>query len=186
METKNYVMMADGFEEIEALATVDVLRRAGMEVYTMSITADTRVTGAHGVPVEADLAFDASLLPDAQWVILPGGMPGASNLAANEALTRVLVDRNDDGKPIAAICASPSVVFAPLGILDGKDATCYPSMEYEDCDARWMDEMVVTDGNVVTGRGPAAATDFALAIASLTLGDEVAASVADGMLHNYE
>ncbi|MBP5560891.1 MAG: DJ-1/PfpI family protein [Muribaculaceae bacterium] len=179
----SYLFLADGFEEIEALATVDVLRRAGMAVRTMSINPNNRlVTGAHGVTVTADLALDAALLPDALWLILPGGMPGASNLAACQPLTEALLAHHEQEGNIAAICASPSIVLAPLGILDGRDAVCYPSMENRDCSARWADAMVVQDGHVITGRGPAAASHFALAIVAATLGDDAAHEVAAGML----
>lgn len=179
----SYLFLADGFEEIEALATVDVLRRAGMAVRTMSINANNRLaTGAHGVTVTADLALDTALLDDAQWLILPGGMPGASNLAACQPLTTALLAHHEKEAPIAAICASPSIVLAPLGMLDGRDAVCYPGMENRNCGARWADAMVAHDGHIITGRGPAAATHFALAIVTATLGDDTAHEVAAGML----
>lgn len=176
-------MLADGFEEIEALATIDVLRRAGMDVCVMSINDEGIACGAHNVVVVADVAFEPEALADAEWVILPGGMPGASNLAACEPLTKALKARHAEGKRNAAICASPALVFAPLGLLDGKNATCYPSMENLDCEAKWCDQMVVVDANVTTGRGPAAAVDFGLAIVAQTCGEAAAREVAAGMLH---
>ena len=179
----SYLFLANGFEEIEALATVDVMRRAGIEVKTMSIHPhDNVATGAHGVPVTADLPLTPELLDDAEWLILPGGMPGASNLAACEPLCQALLSHNARGGKIAAICASPSVVLAPLGLLDGRDAVCYPGMENRECTATWGDGMVARDGNIITGRGPAAAVHFALAIVDLTCGDDAAHAVAAGML----
>ena len=118
----SYVLFADGFEEIEALTIVDVLRRAGMPVVTMSIYDAPEAIGAHGVTVVADEAFDPDMLEDAEWLICPGGMPGASNLAENETLCEILKEQNEKGEKLAAICASPSVIFGPLGLLEGRDA----------------------------------------------------------------
>lgn len=176
----NYVFLADGFEEIEALATVDVLRRAGMDVITVSINKHGTSEGAHEVSVNADISLEEP--ENADWLIFPGGMPGASNLASCRQLVDILLRHVKAGGRVAAICASPAIVLAPLGLLDGKKATCYPSMEYRDCDAEWVDDMVVTDGNIVTGRGPAAAVDFALEIVRLTCGAAKADEVAAGML----
>lgn len=178
----SYVMFADGFEEIEALTVVDVMRRAGMQVVTMSIYDAPEAIGAHGVTVVADESFDSELLEDAEWIVCPGGMPGASNLADCETLCDILKERNENDEYIAAICASPSVVFGPLGILDGRDAVCYPGMEGGMEGANLVDEMVVVDRNIVTGKGPAAAAEFALTIAAISMGDDVANDVAAGML----
>lgn len=175
-------MFADGFEEIEALTIVDVLRRAGMQVVTMTIYDAPEAIGAHGVTIVADEVFNAELLEDAEWVICPGGMPGASNLAENETLCDILKERNNDDENIAAICASPSVIFGPLGLLDGRNATCYPGMEEGMEGANVVKEHVVVDGNIVTGMGPASAARFALTIATMTMGQDVAREVAEGML----
>ncbi len=178
----SYVMFADGFEEIEALTVVDVMRRAGMPVVTMSIYETPEAIGAHGVTVVADEAFDPDMLEDAEWIVCPGGMPGASNLAENETLCEILKERNEADEKIAAICASPSVIFGPLGLLSGRNATCYPGMEDGLEGANVIEDMAVIDGNIITGRGPAAAAEFALAIVKTTVGDDVAADVAAGML----
>ncbi len=114
---KSYIFLADGFEEIEALAPLDILRRAGMPVITVSISDSLTVTGAHGARVEADALFTDNDMSAAEWLILPGGMPGASNLAACKPLTDLLVAQAARGGKIAAICASPALVLAPLGIL---------------------------------------------------------------------
>ena len=178
----SYVLFADGFEEIEALTVVDVMRRAGMPVVTMSIYETPEAIGAHGVTVVADEAFDPDMLEDAEWLICPGGMPGATNLADNETLCDILKERNEKNEGIAAICASPSVILGPLGLLDGRCAVCYPGMEDGMEGADVLDQPAVVDGNIITGKGPAAAAEFALAIVTATVGDDVAREVAAGML----
>lgn len=177
-----FVFLADGFEEIEALTCIDVLRRAGMPVTTVSINPGLEVTGAHGVTVLADSLFGDSDYEGAEWLVLPGGIPGAPNLAACEPLCDLLTSQDERGGKVAAICASPAVVLAPLGLLNDRDAVCYPGMEANDFGVRWGDAFVATDGNVVTGKGPAAAAPFALALVALSMGAEVADNVANGML----
>lgn len=179
---KSYVFFADGFEEIEALTAVDVLRRAGMGVEMVSINETAEVTGTHGVVVKADTTIADVSLDNAQWLILPGGMPGATNLANCHAVCDALLKQNSKGGGIAAICASPSVVFGPLGLLNGKKAVCYPGMEVGMKGAVVGNGQVAVDGNIITGNGPAAATAFALAIAAATKGESAAQAVADGML----
>lgn len=179
---ETYVFLADGFEEVEALTCVDVLRRAGMPVTTVSINPDLEVTGAHGVTVLADSLYDDNDYADAEWLVLPGGIPGAPNLAACEPLCRELVAQDERGGRVAAICASPAVVLAPLGIIAGREAVCYPGMEQGIEGVNWVDGPVAVDGNVVTGNGPAAAAPFALALVAQSLGADAARQVADGML----
>lgn len=180
---ESYVFLAEGFEEVEALTSVDVLRRAGMPVTTVSISDSREVLGAHGVPVVADAIIDDIDLLGAEWLILPGGMPGASNLKACEPLCDALVERNAQGKGIAAICASPSVVLGQLGLLKGRNAVCYPGMESIGmAGAKLSTAHAVTDGNIITGKGPASAARFALAIVTATCGQPVADEVARGML----
>lgn len=180
---KNYLFLADGFEEIEAIATLDVLRRGQMEVFTVSIKHDHVVTGAHGVPVTADYTFKEVDFSGTDWLILPGGMPGASNLHEFGALNDLLKVHAGKGR-IAAICASPAVVLAATGLLDGKKATCYPGFETAliAAGAEYVKERVVVDGNIVTGNGPSSAIPFGLEILKLTKGAEVSESVAQGML----
>ncbi len=183
MET-SYLFLAEGFEEIEALATVDVLRRAGMTVYTVSITSDKEVKGTNGVTVTADKTISEIDANDAEWLIIPGGMPGAANLAVCGKLKDMLTTQwNKQGK-IAAICAAPAVVLAPLGIVRGQEATCYPSFKDDlvKYGAQYLDMRVVESGNLITGNGPSSALLFAFAIVSNTLGQDVASSVASGML----
>lgn len=178
----SYVFLADGFEEIEALSVVDVLRRAGMAVYTVSVMNDKRVSGAHGIVVEADTMLSDVDFENAEWLILPGGMPGATNLAECEELTNHLMAHNAAGKRIAAICAAPAVVLAPLGILDGKAATCYPGFESAFVNTEKRAEDVVLSKNVLTASGPARALDFALSIVTYELGMRKAEDVSEAML----
>lgn len=178
----NYVFLADGFEEIEALTTIDVMRRAGMDVTTVSINPELNVIGAHNVAVLADKMITDIDFGKADWLILPGGMPGASNLRACEPLCDALTKHHAQGKMIAAICASPTIILATLGLLNGKDATCYPGMENYDFNVNWKNSMVVAIDNIITGRGPAAASEFALAIVTHDCGIEIANQVASGML----
>lgn len=180
----SYLFLAEGFEEIEALSTVDVMRRAGMDVCTVSITDDKTVKGVHGVPVTADKTISEIDVEDAEWLILPGGMPGSTNLAACGKLSDMLsVQWNKQGK-IAAICAAPAVVLGPLGIVRGQEATCYPSFKDEliKAGAQYVDMRVIESGNLITSNGPSSALLFAFAIVSNTLGQDVASSVASGML----
>lgn len=177
----NYVFLADGFEEVEALATVDVLRRCGIEVQTVSISYSEEVTGAHGIIVKADKVLDYSMLQDADFLILPGGLPGATNLRDCEALQEVLKQHAAKGGNLAAICAAP-MVLGGLGLLEGKEATCYPGFEKYMIGAKPGSLPVVQDGNVITGKGPAFAFAFGLKIAEAIKGKEVARDVAAGML----
>ncbi len=181
----SYIFLADGFEEVEAITVVDVLRRAGIKIYTVSINDTPVVTGAHGIPVAADRMYtDVNNFNDADWLILPGGLPGAENLANFAPLTSLLKAHAADGGHIAAICAAPALVLAPLGILKGKNATCYPDFANQ-CmtyGAKMHNSPCVDDGNVVTANGPASSIRFALTIVQQTLGDQTAQSIGQGML----
>ncbi len=179
-----YLFLADGFEEIEALTVVDVLRRAGLRVVTVSVNDAPAITGAHGIIVEADIAYTGANFNDADWLIMPGGMPGAANLADSPALCNLIRTHFADGGNVAAICAAPAVVLAPLGVLKGRNATCYPGFEAACAEggAKMEDTRVVTDGNLITANGPASALPFALAIAKAAAGADAADRVAAGML----
>lgn len=182
MKHHSFIFLAEGFEEIEALTVVDVMRRAGLDIKTVSITSTKKVPGAHGIKVMADLTFEEADFTDAEWLILPGGMPGASNLAAFKPLCDLLKTHAAKGK-VAAICAAPAVVLAPLGILDGKEATCYPGFEGQCRNAVIRDIPVVTLKNLITANGPSAALHFALAIVANSLGSTIAQEVGSGMLY---
>lgn len=180
---KSYIFLADGFEEIEALAPLDILRRAGMPVYTVSISDTHTVTGAHGARVEADLLMADEDMSAAEWLILPGGMPGATNLAACAPLADLLKAQAARGGKIAAICASPAVVLAPLGLLDGLDATCYPGMATASPLIHWKeDEPVVSTSRVITAHGPGASLIFGLTIAAVSTGLAHAHEIGEAMM----
>lgn len=179
---ESYIFLADGFEEVEALTPVDVLRRAGMPVKTVSITHSRQVTGAHGVMVTADLVYDPVIFTDPGWLILPGGMPGATNLYDFAPLGGLLKRHKEHGGRIAAICASPAVVLGQLGLLKGEKATCYPGFEHLAEGARMIDSPVVVSHELVLGNGPANALVWSLAIVGKELGEDAARSVATGML----
>lgn len=179
---ESYIFLADGFEEIEAISVVDLLRRAGIPVKTISISNSLLVTGAHGVAVKADCLYDATLVADHNWLILPGGMPGAENLHKFAPLQGLLKSTAAKCGKIAAICAAPAVVLAQAGLLKGRKATCYPGFEEMCEDADLLDTGVVADGNIVTAQGPAFASQWALAIIKKELGEEESNKVAGGLL----
>lgn len=179
---KSYIFLADGFEEIEALAPLDILRRAGMPVATVSINPTLEVTGAHGAKVTADTLFGDEDMTAADWLILPGGMPGATNLAACKPLTDLLKAQAARGGKIAANCASPAVVLAPLGILDGKEATCYPGMQTHTKAINWIEQPVVVTSTVITAHGPGASLLFGLSIAAVSTGEAHAHEIGEAMM----
>lgn len=179
----SYLFLAEGFEEVEALTPVDVLRRAGMNVKTVSITSSLQVTGAHGVTVTADLIYNNTLFKDPAWLILPGGMPGATNLYEFAPLHGLLTQQaSRRGGHIAAICASPGVVLGQLGLLKGRKATCYPGFDNLMIGAKYEREPVVSDDVFVLGDGPAHALLWSLSIVRTELGMDAAHKVASGML----
>ena len=178
---KVYVFLANGFEDVEALIPVDVLRRGGVDVVTVSTTGQPIVESAHGVGIRADVLFDACDFADADLLMLPGGMPGASNLYAHEGVCQALLAQHEKGKKIAAICASPAVVLAQLGLLDGKKATCYPGFERMLETADYTGELVTVDGNITTGEGPAAAFPYAYTILADLTDQATADQIAEGM-----
>lgn len=180
---ESFLFLAEGFEEVEALTAVDILRRAGIPVKTVSITSSLQVTGAHGITVKADLLFDNTLFTSALWLILPGGLPGAENLYEFAPLQGLLHSHAAARGHIAAICAAPAVVLGRLGLLRGQKATCYPGFESKLEGAEHVDAPVVVSNNFVTGNGPANAMVWAIAIVSETLGEQVANQVANGLLY---
>ncbi len=178
---KVYVFLANGFEDVEALIPIDVLRRGSVEVITVSTTDTDIVESAHGVGIRADVMFDDCDFADADLLMLPGGMPGASNLFAHEGVCKALLSQQEQEKKIAAICASPAVVLAQLGILDGKKATCYPGFEQMLTTADYTGELVTVDGNITTGEGPAAAFPYAYTILADLVDEQTASQIAEGM-----
>ena len=180
---KIYIFLATGFETIEALGAVDVFRRAGLPVTTVSVTGEQAVMSSHQVPIVADALFDEVDFGDAALLYLPGGMPGAANLQAHNGLTQLIQKHYDAGLPLAAICAAP-MVYGQMGLLDGLDATCYPGFEGTLLGATPTGELVVHDGQFFLGKGPAAVLELAFTIVAHFCGEEKAEEVRDGMLYN--
>lgn len=183
-----YIFLAEGFEEIEAVTPGDILRRAGVTVKFVSCGKQTAVCGAHNVTYLADELISNikadDPLPDA--VVLPGGMPGATNLAACKPLEDLVKRMNQDSRVVAAICASPAVVLSHFGVLEGKCATCYPGMydrAPEGSQISWQNARLVVDGNIITSAGPGTAGEFGFAIADALLGPGASAKVKAGMLY---
>jgi 4-methyl-5(b-hydroxyethyl)-thiazole monophosphate biosynthesis len=177
-----YVFLATGFEDIEALAPVDIMRRAGLPVETVSITGAEIVESAHGVGIRADRKLADIDFDKADMIVLPGGLPGSTNLDACAPLTTAIAAHFAAGKPIAAICAAP-LVFGHLGILEGKKATCYPGVEGELAGATYTAAIVEQDGNVITGKGPAAAFEFGYTIVDFFKGAGASNPLRQGMIY---
>lgn len=179
----NYVFLAPGFEEIEAVTPIDVMRRGGMKVTTVAVTTGSKeVVGANGVTYVADTDINSVNLEDADWLVIPGGMPGATNLYECTKLSEALRAHAAKGGKLAAICAAPAVVLGQLGLLNGRRATCYPGFEPLCVGADMTGAGVEIDGNIVTGNGPASALPWAYAILGEACGEAVASSVSGGML----
>ena len=159
-----YVFLADGFEEMEALAPVDILRRVGLTVKTVGVGTKTPI-GSHGIPVVADILDTDVVFEDLQAVILPGGLPGTTNLENSPVVQTALDKAVEAGCLIAAICAAPSVL-GHKGLLDGRRATCFPGFETELVGATYTGETVEVDGPIVTARGAGVATEFGLQLVS--------------------
>lgn len=161
MEKNVCVFLADGFEEVEGLTVVDLLRRAGAMVTTVSMTEDYTVHGAHGIDVIADQIFADTDFEETDMLVLPGGMPGTLSLAKHEGLGELLAEFDEKNKYIAAICAAPSIL-GKYGMLEGKKATSHPSKENELPGAFVVHEPVVNAGNIITSRGVGTAIEFSL------------------------
>jgi DJ-1 family protein len=168
-----YVFLADGFEETEALVTVDILRRAQLDVRTAGVGAK-QVTGSHGITVVADMTEAEIEKETITAVVLPGGMPGTLNLEQSEIVKDCVRCCAENGRFICAICAAPSIL-AHMGLLDGKNATCFPSFEKELANANLTGAPAVADGNIITGKGAGATVEFALLAAEKMAGKEISA-----------
>ena len=182
--SKVFAFLADGLEEVECLAVVDVLRRAGAEVTLVSVTGSREITGSHHIHFQADALFDETAAEEADVLFLPGGMPGTNTLKAHEGLKNAICKANKQGRRIAAICAAPSV-FSGLGFLKGRKATSYPSfMEVLFKDgAVTSEDSVVVDGNITTSRGLGTAVDFALSLISQLENEEKAKEIAESVVY---
>ncbi|MGI6074089.1 MAG: DJ-1 family glyoxalase III [Fermentimonas sp.] len=175
------VILANGFEEMEALGTVDILRRAGIPVKTITINDSKEVTGAHNIAVLADSTFSDSDFSEIDVIVLPGGMPGAKNLNAHNGLRETIKTFNNNKKMVAAICAAP-MVLGSLGVVEGKKATCYPGFEPELIGAKTTGDGVVVDDNITTGKGPGYVFDFALKLVEQIAGQQTRKEVQEALL----
>ena len=167
------VLLAPGFEEIEAITPIDLLHRGRVEVTVVGVSS-LEVTGAHGITLLAD-----ALIGDVSWddfdaVVAPGGMPGSKHLAASAEVQDVLVKMHRKKRVVAAICAAPALVLAPLGILDGRRAVCFPGLEDEAPGVTFLDQDTAVDGHVITGRGAGKSGLFALEILAVLKGRGIA------------
>ena len=179
---KVVVVLANGFEEIEAVTPIDVLRRAGLDVVVAGV-GSLDVAGAHGMVIRCDCDVSSVLDCAVRAVVLPGGMPGALNLHESDAVNELILSSSKADSLVCAICASPAVVLAPLGVLAGKRAVCYPGMGTGDKDIGFEKvASCVRDGNVVTAAGPGCAFDFAFEIARALCGDEVEKGLKESMV----
>ena len=179
------IFLADGFEEVEALTPVDLLRRAGIEVVTVSMNETREVTGRSQITVLADTLWADAHADTADMLVLPGGQPGVKNLGAHEGLTTLLRKYADEEKLLAAICAAPTI-FGALGIVNGKKATCYPGLEDQLTGAYAVtDQRVVTDGNITTSRGAGTSVAFALRLIEILKDSDAAEKVASGIVYGH-
>ena len=158
------VVFANGTEEIEGITPVDILRRADVTCDIVSVSGVEPV-GSHGIAIKADLLSSQLKMDDYDGIVIPGGMPGATNIANDEYVNNALLKANKDGKLIASICASPAVVLQPLGVLDGRKATCFNAPIFvEKLGKSYTGKGVEIDGHVITANGPKSAMDFAIEI----------------------
>ena len=167
-----YMFIAEGFEEIEALCPLDLMRRAGLEVKTVGV-GGASVTGAHGITVNTDLTDKDTLDENVEMIFLPGGMPGTLNLAASDVVRTAILNAHKNGSYIAAICAAPSIL-GDMGLLVGKNAVCYPGFEERLTGATVCYDKVVLDGKLLTARGMGAALDMGLKIVEIFCGKTAA------------
>ena len=178
---KALVPLAKGFEEIEAVTIVDVLRRGGVEVVTASVHESTEVIGAHGIPMKADARLADVADGDFDAIVLPGGGEGTENLKNSDRLIRRLQRQNEEGRLLCAICAAPTVLVEAGVLAAGLHVTCYPTCQLE-LDRPWSPVPVVVDGNVVTGQAPGSALLFALVVLQTLTDEATARKVARGMV----
>lgn len=176
-----YLFLANGFEETEAIAPLDILRRADIEVYTVGVGSKV-ITGAHNIPVVADV-IDCEVAPDSdcEGIILPGGMPGTLNLEKAESVNKFIDYAVQHNLLIGAICAAPSIL-GHKGLLKGKKAVCFPGFEEQLFGAKVMNESVIRDGNIITACGAGAALNFGFEIIKYICGDAVAEHYKGAML----
>jgi len=176
-----YVHLADGFEEIEAVTIIDVLRRGELNVESVSITGKKSVKGAHAISVDADRLYEEANYETCEMIVLPGGMPGTTNLCAHDRLIKHIQAFSQNDKYLAAICAAP-MVLAKAGVLTGKKATIFPGMENHLIGARLLGDRVVVDGTVITSSAPGTAMEFAVKLVEILKGKEKAIQLRKSMV----
>lgn len=177
-----YVLLADGFEEVEALTPIDLLRRAGAEVRSVGISGKV-VTGARNIPLTADLLPEEVDWEDTEMIVLPGGMPGTLNLYESKFVREIVQYCKNNERYIAAICAAPSVILGGMDLLQGRRATCFPGMEEGMTGAKIMDQNCCIDGKIITGRAAGAAFTFSLALCTAIMGEAAAKQVAKSICY---
>ena len=181
---KVYEFLANGTEEVEALITVDILRRGGVDVKMVSTTGSEYIESAHGIVIKCDQMLEDSDFSDADMLLLPGGQPGTTNLLNHEGVRKAISAHYAAGKKIGAICAAP-MILGDLGILKGKKATCYPGCENGMIGAEYTRELYTIDGNIITGEGPAATFPYAYAILEMLADKQIAERLKEGMVFNH-
>ncbi|MBP8782810.1 MAG: DJ-1/PfpI family protein [Paludibacter sp.] len=174
------VFLAEGFEEIEAVAPIDIFRRAAIEVLTVSVTGHKVVTGAHAIPVLADVLFEDAAFAADDFLFLPGGLPGTTNLGNHDGLRELILEKYAQGGNLAAICAAPSIL-GKMNILNGKEAICYPGFENALKGAHLSENKIVQAGNVFTAKAAGVAIEFALRIVESVKGADVSKSIREGI-----
>ena len=176
------VFLAEGFEEIEGLTVVDILRRAGIDVETISIMGTKEVCGSHKIQVIADVLYEDVNFEEFDGVVLPGGLPGTNNLGAHAGVNETIHSFHAAGKLVAAICAAPSVL-GQAGLLEGKRATCYPGFEYKLTGAEVIYDEVAEAGNIITSRGMGTTIHFALRITAYLIDEDKAQELAKKIIY---
>ncbi len=178
-----YIVLAEGFEEVEALTPADLLRRSGVEVQLVGVTGST-VYGSHKIGVVTDCSIDEVDWDKADMVVLPGGMPGTTNLYADQRVTDGVRRLYEAGKYVAAICAAPSSILGGMGLLQGRQATCYPGMEDGMTGATPQPKCCVVDGKIITSCGVGGAIDFGCTLVSLLCGEDKAKELANRIVYH--
>ena len=179
-----FAFLADGLEEVECLAVVDVLRRSGVEVTLVSVTGSREITGSHNIRFQADALFEEVNTDEADVLFLPGGMPGTKTLQAHAGLAAAIGKANKQGRRIAAICAAPSILGS-MGLLKGRTTTCYPGFEDQLTGVSYTRQGVITDGNITTARGLGYAMDMGLELIRLLQGPQQAEKIKEAVQYDY-
>ena len=183
MNKKALIFLAEGFEDVEAITPIDYLCRAGVEVTTVSLNQSLTVTSRWGgIKMNANTTIADLKMQEWDAIIIPGGMPGAANIAASKEANKLITEMASAGKLVCAICASPVVVLSPLGLLVGKKFTCYPGLEEKATEGKWFADNVVVDGNIITSRGAGTAGHFAITIIEELLDKAAAKKIAETVL----